>query len=183
MPGSGEQSELHAARQDGARQGARALADQEHDRAGRRLLQQLQERIGTGWVELVRRVDDQHLEAVTGGRGVQRQVGVADLVDGDVAGKLAGLRVERPLQDLQVGMRPVRDHAEDRMVGLGSGALVVGAGEQAAGEAVGERGLADAARAAQQPGMRQAAALPGAEHGALGCLVAEQVRIGLRAGS
>ncbi len=77
-------------------------------------------------------------------------------------------------------MRPVRDHAEDRMVRVGRGALVVGAGQQAAGEAVGERRLADAARAAQQPGMRQAAALPGAEHGALGCLVAEQVRVGLR---
>ena len=56
---------------------------------------------------------------------------------------------------------------------------MVGAGQQAAREAVGERRLADAARAAQQPGVRQAAALPGAEHGALGALVAEQVRVGL----
>ena len=98
-------------------------------------------------------------------------------------GSLPVFGLSDPLQDPQVGMRLVHDHAEDRMVGVGSGALVVGAGQQAAGEAVGQRGLADAARAAQQPGMRQAAALPGAEHGALGCLVAEQVRIAPPGGS
>src|SRR5215831_8603709 len=58
--------------------------------------------------------------------------------------------------------------------GRASKEIAAAAGQDEAGEAEGERRLADAARARDQPGMMQAPRLPGAQQSCLGGSVADE---------
>jgi hypothetical protein len=74
-------------------------------------------------------------------------------------------------------MGPGGDAAEHRVVGPHSPV-----GEQAARETIGERGLADASGAGDEPGMVQPAAGVGLRPDMLGRFMAEQLRVGARFG-
>ena len=89
------------------------------------------------------------------------------------------LVVALQLDGEQVGVAGGGDAAEGRVVGVEIQAVAGGAaGQQEAGEAVGERGLADAVRAGDQPGVVQAAGAHGVQQRGLGGFVAEQERVG-----
>ena len=157
------------------------MADDEEEGARRRLLQDLEQRIGGAGVHVVGGIDDGDAPAgLAAGIAVEGD-GAADLVDGERALVAVGALVERPLQHQQVGMRPPHHLAEGGMVcrqrQVGGRrhrpARRIGMGEQEAGEAIGERRLADALGAADQPGMVHAAAAIGVEQRALGRRVAE----------
>ena len=130
--------------------------------------------------ELVGRIDHQHLVATARGGLVQGIVSHADLLDQDLARKLAGLRVGDALEHAQIGMRPVRHHAEHRMSRIGRGGRMVGACQQPTREAIGERRLADTGRTAQQPSVRQSARVERANEHRLRSGVSEQERVGVR---
>ena len=82
---------------------------------------------------------------------MQPEIRVAYLLDDDVATELARLWVDLSLQYPQVWMRPVRDHAKNSVIRVARGALVIGAGQQAAGETESERRFADPGWPAEQP--------------------------------
>ena len=149
---SGRQAQHAAARADGRQQPRRLVADEQERRARRRLLEDLQERVGGGVVQLVGGVDDRDPPAAVGGGELEEALERPHLVDGDRGlqplapcrpraggrGRAAGGRARRP------GGRPASAGA---MCQAAAGA----ARQQVAGDAPGERRLADAARAGDQP--------------------------------
>ena len=89
------------------------------------------------------------------------------------------LRIVAALGDVEVGVAAGGDATEGGVGGVEVQAVVRrAAGQQEAGEAVGERRLADAVRAGDQPGVVQAAGAHGVQQRDLGGLVAEQNGVG-----
>ena len=95
----------------------------------------------------------------------------AHVVDADHGVELAGLLVDDALEHQQIALRLRGDAARDRMVGVDRerGRLLhlrrgrIGMRQHEARETIGQRRLADAGRAADQPGMRNAPALVACE--------------------
>jgi hypothetical protein len=180
------QHQAAAARADGRQDASRAVGDDQHQGAARRLLEHLQDGIGARPVQLVDRIEDDHPPAAVGRRQGQEGADAAHVVDGNLAFQ-AGHLVVGPaaLDHPQIGVRPGRDMADGRMVGrdvegLGGPqqAPTAAPGEHEAGHAIGQRRLADPARAADQPGMGHPLRGPGLGEGGLCRRVAKQQRIG-----
>ena len=176
------QGQAAAARADGRQQPPGRVADQQQQRLLRGLLQHLQQRVGGVAVERVGLVDDDDAPAALRRRLRQEGADGADVVDDDLLAQPLAPVVEAALDGEQVGVAAAGDPAEDRALGW-NGKVVrrraggPWAGEEEAGEAEGERGLADAAGAGEQPGMRQPARCGRGEQGALRRLLAEQLGV------
>ena len=142
-------------------------------RAGR-LLEDLEERVGGGGVELVGGVDDGDAAAAVGGAEVEEAGERADLVDGDGGAQALGLVVPGAAAEEELRRGEGGEPAEDRVARRhveGRGGL---AGDQVAGDAPGEGGLAGAGRAGDRPGVVQPAGGGGFEEARLGGLLAEE---------
>ena len=170
-----------AARADGRQQAARGMRHHEQHGVGRRLLEDLQHGIGAVAVHLVGRIDDGDPPFAHRRRHVHEGAELTHVVDGDLGAHAAGVGIERAPEMKQVGMRARIDQRSSGRVGrhietvrFAEQASLGLAAQQEAREAPGKRCLADAARSRQQPGMVQAAALLGGEHGLFRRLVAQQ---------
>ena len=137
----------------------------------RRLLEDLQQRVGAGGIQLVRRVDDADAPAPLARGRAEEADRAPHLVDRDDGAQLA-LVVFGALQREQIGDGPARRRGAPRRDVGGSASDVASCAlgavgsrmrEHEARHAVGERRLADAARPADQPGMRHAAGAIGFE--------------------
>ncbi len=88
------------------------------------------------------------------------------------------------LDGLQVGVRAGGDAAEHRIGRVKGERFSRGhSGQQSAGEAESQRGLADTVRSGDQPGMVQPPGTQRVQDGGLGCMVAEQQRLARGAGA
>ncbi len=180
------QREDAAARADGRQEPAGIVAHQQQHRLLRRLLKDLQHGIGGVPVHHVGAIHDDDAPAALGRGEAQEGGDAARVVDDDLAAQLLALGIEAALDHQQIGMAARGDAAEHGMLGrdgerdrrrreqAGGGRAL---GEEEAREAEGERRLADAARAAQQPGMRQPAGAVRLQQRRLGHLVPEQQRV------
>jgi hypothetical protein len=77
--------------------------DQEQ-RAGRRLLQQLEQGIGGGAVHVLGRIDDADAPAALGGTRAEAVEHATDGIDRDVAGVALAVGLRDAAQQMQVGM-------------------------------------------------------------------------------
>ena len=146
----------------------------EHEqRARRRLLEVLQQRVGGVDVHVVGRIDDDDAVAAVMGRQRQKTADPADLVDGQRGLEALGLVVERARQ-----MQARRDAPRSPPGGIGSlpdrdGSSCAGAArrpgccEQMMRQVEGQRRLADAARSGRNQRVRQLAGAIGARPAAL----------------
>ena len=92
------------------------MADEEQDGAGRRLLEDLQERVGGGAVQLVGGVDDRDAPAAVGGGELEEALERADLVDGDGGAQALGLVVPGAAAEEELRRGEGGELAEDRVV-------------------------------------------------------------------
>ena len=99
------------------------------------------------------------------------------LLNGDDRLFLLGALVPLALDGEEVGVAADGDAAEGGVGRVVRVAGRVGGREEAAGEAVGQGGLADAGGAGEQPGVVHAAGADGVLEGGFGGLVAEQDRV------
>ena len=160
------------------------MAHQQQQRALWRLLQNLEQGIGALVVEFVDRIDDGDPPSPLARGRAEKRDRPAHVVDLDVLAQLAGLFVDRPHQHEQVALRLRGDPPCHRMLRIDRKRRRRLHGRRARvrmcqhkpRHPVGERGLADTGRPADQPGMRQAAAAVGGEQRALGLLMAHQYR-------
>ena len=150
------------------------MADEEEDGVGRRLLEDLQERVGGGGGELVGGVDDRDAPAAVGGGELEEGFERADLVDGDGGAQALALVVPGAPAEEELRRAEGRELAEDRVIGVHGEGRGSAAGDEVAGDAPGQRRLADAARAGHEPGMVQAAGGRGVEKARLGGGLAEE---------
>jgi hypothetical protein len=135
--------------------------------------------VGRVRVHVLGPVDDDDAPPALTRRAAEELRDLPHLVDDDLAPHALGLLVGAALDRHQPGMRAGGDAAEDRIGRIDVQAFARhAAGEQPAGEAIGERGFADPLAAGDQPGMVQAAAGAGIGPYALGRLMAEQAGIG-----
>ena len=180
---SGARSSRAAARADRRQQPARRVADEQEQRARRRLLEDLQEGVGGVRVHVVGRIDDgDRASPLRPPVEPKKRDGAPDLVDRELGPVALALR--RPTAAAGRGGSGARRPATLRNAGWSSAtarsvaagtAGVAGSGwaKSEAGEAVGERRLADALRPAEQPGVVHAAGAIGVEQRLLGAGVAE----------
>ncbi len=103
-----------AARADRRQQAAGRMANEDDERLGRRLLQDLQERVGGAAVQLVDAVDDDDAPAAGGRLQVHEGAELADVVDDDLGAKAVALLVIAALDGQQVRMAAAGDLAEYR---------------------------------------------------------------------
>ena len=164
------QHQLAAARLDGGKHARGRVADQQKQRARRRLLQNLEQRVGGVGVEFVHRIDDADPPAGDGGGRTEKRNRLARFIDGDDAPHHPFV-VGGALQRQQAAMAARHHLPRHRMIGIEveAGRALhrrqrrLGIGEHELRHAVGQRRLADALRAADQPGMRNLAALVGTQ--------------------
>ncbi len=158
------------------------MADEQEDRALRRLLKVLEQGIGTGAFEIVDRIDQDHAARGHAWRHCEQRLEGANLRDRDRAGAiLAGLvRVFRRTGKFAViGVRPRRDQAARIIVGwhVETGrqwrarrALR----QQAQRRDPRERPFTDPLRPREQPGVVQRATLHRRGEGGMGGCVAQR---------
>ena len=129
-------------------------------------------------------IDDRHPPAALPGGRPEERYRAPHVIDPDRAEQLAGLLVEDALQRQQIGVglpgdtarhRAVRRHGERRRL-LHRRRRRIGMRQHECRHAIGQRRLADPRLAADQPGVRDAAALVGFQQRLLGLGVAEQRR-------
>ena len=171
---------MQAARADGAQQAARLVADDEEDRLLRRLLDELQQGVCGGGVEFVRRIDDGDAPAPGACRLAEEALRLARVVNRDLGLEALVLEVHGALDDEQARMGAGSHLAEGRLLRCDVERAVCPRLlrrrdlQQELGEAVGERCLADAAGARDQPGMMQLAGLVGLQQPRLCRRMAEE---------
>ena len=130
------------------------MADEKEQRLLRRLLENLEQRIGSVGVEFIDGIDDADPPAFHGRGRAEKRDGLAGLVDRD-HGSHHAFVVERPFKREQAAMRTRGDVARDRIGRIDPqrlGALHVRCAGIAMGEyeprhPIGQRRLADALRA------------------------------------
>ena len=164
------------------------MADQQQQRARRRLLQHLEERVLALPVQILQRIDDRHAPtALARGRAEERH-GAAHIVDAGHGEKLAGLLVDDALEGEKIAVGLPGDAARHRLIG-GDGERFrvlhgrrgrIGVCKHEARHAIGQRCLADTDLAADQPGVRNTAAAIGIEQRLFGLGMAEQLARGTR---
>jgi hypothetical protein len=141
------------------------VAYQKKKRLARGLLEDLEQRVGGIRIEFIDRIDNTDSPALDGGGGAKEGDGFPRLINGN-DGSHHALLVRRALKDEKTAMGSGRDVAGDRLGRIDvevHGALNVwdrriAMAEHKARHPIGERGLADALRSSDQPGMRDAAA-------------------------
>ena len=138
--------------------------DQQHG-VGRRLLEDLQHRVGAVAVHLVGRIDDGDPPFAHRRRHMHEGAELAHVVDGDLGAHAAGVGIERAPQMEQVGVRAGVDQRSAGRVGRHIEAVGFAA-EQAGLGLAGSAGSARSARRAWP--CRCRAAPPAARHGAGG---------------
>ena len=106
---------MTAAGPDGRRQPAQGGTDQDQDGAGRRLLQDLQQRVGGILVQVLGAIDDRHAPAAFGRGQGHEPVDLAHVGDGDIAFQAFGFVVVGPLDGQHIGVPAGHDPAEHRM--------------------------------------------------------------------
>ena len=106
-----------AARADGRQHPPRLVRDDEDQRARRRLLDHLQQRIGAGGIEFVGAIDDGDPPAAEGRRHVEHRQRVAHVLDADFGVEALRLGVPFAPRQGEIGMRQRRELARRRMVG------------------------------------------------------------------
>ena len=176
------QQQAPAARTDGRQFAARRVAHQQQERTRRRLLENLEQRVGAFALQVVDGIDDGDAPtALARGRTEERHR-FAHVVDADHGVELAGLLVEHAFEHQQVALRLRRNAAGNWIVRidrersrlLDRRQTRIGMREHEARQPIGQRRLAYARRPADQPGMRNAAAFVGIEQRALGFAMPEQ---------
>ncbi len=150
----------------------------------RRLFQNLQKRVGAEIVELIDRIDNGDAPAALARGRAEERHRAAHILDRDILPQFAFV-VERSLQRQQIAVGFVGDAARDRIVRIDrerSGLLHVRCGgvgmrQDETRQPIRQSGLADAARPADQPGVRHAAAAIALEQGLLRVGVADQAAV------
>ncbi len=160
------------------------MRHQEEQRLGRRLLDQLEQGIGAGAVQVFGAVDDANPVAAGPGGALKQANGATDVVGADLRVEALALLVRLAAQQADVGVRQRGDlaghpialrHGEIlRLPHLGGGK--VGMSEDEAGETPGQRRFADPGWAAEDDRVRQPVAAIGVEQLALRLGVPEQRR-------
>jgi hypothetical protein len=158
------------------------VADDEEDRARRRLLDDLEERVSARRVEVVGGVDDADAVAALPRRRGEKVKRAADVVDGDLLRIALVVLAQAAPDDREIGMGTGRDLPRRRVLRVdrkrrAAGRRRVAMGEEEARDPIGERRLADALRAADQPGMVKAPGSERIEERRLGLAMAEERRL------
>ncbi len=138
---------------------------------GRRLFQRLEQRVEGGAREHVHFVEDIDLVTRRDRRVAHRVVDRADVVDAVMRGGVHLDDVEMARVHDRLAMHAEHRHLDGRAGDRAVGQLVV----QRAGQNARRRGLADAAHAGEDPGLRDAAGLEGVGHRAHHGVLADQV--------
>ena len=177
------QQQPAAARADRGQQPPGRVAYDQKQRPSWRLLEQLEQRIGSGRVELVGRVDNREAPSgFAGGRAEERHK-LADILDRDLRSERAA--VARPaLEHQQIGVSlrghegrdPMVGRQRQRCCGLHGRDRRVRMREHETRHAIGQRRLADTGRSTDQPGVWHAGAAIGIQQRLVGLLMAEPVR-------
>src|SRR3984957_8096953 len=157
------------------------MADQQQQRALRRLFKHFEQRIGARFVEFVDGVDDSDAPAALARRGAEKRHGAADVFDRDLLVQYT-LVVERALEDEEIGLALCRDVARHRVLWIDGerhslrdfGRRRVGVRQHEARQPVSQRRLADAFWAGDQEGVGNTAAAIGGKERRFGAGVAEQ---------
>ena len=152
----------------------------------RRLLEHLEEGVRGVAVHLVGAVDHHDPPAALRRRQVQEGADIPDVVDDDLGAQPPAFLVIAALDGEQVGMAACGDAPEHGMVGVDSKGLgrplerpgAAARGQDETGEAEGERRLADAFGAGDEPGVGEMARAASLDERALGGRVAHELRIG-----
>ena len=179
--GQRPQRQFSAARLDGRQHPRRRVADQKEQRLPRRLLENFQQRVGCVGIQLVDGIDDADPPSFHRRGRTEERDRLARLVDRD-DGAHHALVVERALERQQSAMGAGGDMASHRMRRIDLqrfGALHLGCQRIAMREheprhPIGQRRLADALRAADQPGMRNPPAAIGVQQRQFGLAMPEQ---------
>jgi len=158
------------------------VADQQQQRALRRFLENLEQRIGAFALQIVDRVDNGDAPAALARGRAEERHRAAHVVDANYGVKLAGLLVDRAFEHEKIALCLRGDAAGDRVVGidrercclLHHGRLRIRMSQHEPRQAVSQGRLADAGRPADQPGMRDAPALITVEQRLLGLGMGEQ---------
>ena len=144
------------------------MAHDQEDGAGRRFLDDLEERVGAGNREILGAVDDADPVAAIGGRGPEDRERAPDGIDRDGRGRAFLVRGRRPAQNGEIRVGQRRDLTRRRRIRAdiqvsdprpGPGREI----QKRASDPVGQGCLADPVRATDQPGMVKAA-VPEAFH-------------------
>jgi hypothetical protein len=159
------------------------MAHQQEERLLRRLLENLEQRVGGAGIEFIDGIDDADPPALDGRGRAEKRDRLAGFVNRD-DGPHHALVVEAAFKREQAAMGARRDMARDRIGWIHPQRLGVlhircqgiAMGEHEPRHPIGQRRLADARRPADQPGMRNAAAAVGVQQGRLGVAMPEQCR-------
>ena len=110
------QQQAPAARADGGQFAPRCVADEQQQRARRRLLQNFQQRIGAFALQIVHRIDDGDAPAALARGRAEKSDRAPHVVDADHGIEFAGLLIDDALQHQQIALRLGGDAARHRMV-------------------------------------------------------------------
>ncbi len=158
------------------------MAHQQQQRALRRLLEDLEQRIGAGAVKLVDRIDNGDPPSSLPGRCAEERYRAAHVLDGNLLAQDAFV-VGRALEDEKIAVRLRRHPAGHRMIridrerrcSVDCRCCRVRMRERKARQAIGERRLADALLADQHEGVRHPSAAIGSKERGLGAGMAEEL--------
>ena len=160
------------------------MADEQKQRALRRLFQDLEQCVGAFTLEIVDRIDNGNPPATLTRCRTEERDRATHVVDADHGVKLAGLLIKAALEHEEVALR-LRGHpARNRMIGvycercrfLDFGSAGVRMRQHETRQPIGQCGLADARRPAHQPGVRDAPAFVGFKERPLGVFMTKQDR-------
>src|SRR5439155_11844668 len=175
--------EAATARADRWQQPARAVADQQQQRLTQRLFEDLAKRVCGTAVHLPRSVDNDDPPSLLGCGQAKKAGNLARILDHDLPAQTAAARIIGPLYRQQVGMAACRYAAKHPAFGIDRQPSVGMAGPlpclrmQEARQAESKRCLADAARSAQQNGMRQSTNSVEPPQLTLGIVVTDKIRV------